>query len=184
MSSIKLDVAIAKEIFGKKIIGRATCAKPPDDGWSVYPDTDPDQWQCWAEVRPVYIKDVCICKKLREKAKKNQTHDDKFWNRAWLQDKKDGRLFKGHFSVCLAVVPPYTADFCEAMGLVHVVGAESFVLRHDRGRWEAIFSSHGPIVGIGTSDPCGKDEHHGGASYAIAKAALLYRRDSRKSQKR
>ena len=135
MSNIKLDRAIAEMVFGKKIIGEVTCVNPPDGCWDAYPGTKPKSWHCRAERRPVFCRDRCRCKSMRRR---------KLWRDEWERDQKKGAIFKGHFSICLGVVLPYSDTLDYALELPKALKPAKFEVTWRNGCWQAVFDDAPP----------------------------------------
>lgn len=159
LKGVDLDETIAREIFGIKVLGRTTCAFPPDDRcWTAYPGSPPpEQWMCHAETRPVFLE-KCHCAFIRNSERKYLRREKKF---------------KGHYGMCLGVVEEYSTDLQKAFGLLEKLKPQAFHLAWNcMNVWSAAFVSKAASDCVSAEKGDASDTET--AATLIARAALSY----------
>lgn len=133
-SGITLNKAIAVEVFRYEILGETTCYFA-EESWSVAPTTDPSDWMCHAEVRPVYV-DRCYCNSNGPDYSSGLGDD--FYKNETVED-RDIRLardfYAGHNTICLTAVDVYDTLPTLAIKIISKLNPRSFVLHFIDGMW-------------------------------------------------
>ena len=135
----RLDVSIAEKVFGRKIIGWARydydygIIHNPDIEWIA----QERETMC---VDPVYVA-KCQCACL-----------DTFYSDQG-SGFVDGRKFFGHYSECMAVVPRYSSDVGEALGLVSDLNdlLTFTITSRPKGYWHVSLNYHNPHLNLNYS---------------------------------
>jgi hypothetical protein len=138
LDPVDIDEALAVEVFKRDILGRTVCTYA-EGSWDAHPDTQKENWGCYAEVRPVYVGH-CACSV-----------------EGWAQYRYPKYPKLGnHENICLEVVLPYSTELDYAMLAIKQVSPCSFTLTFIDDLWIAelhdavsVYTAkvHGELVG-------------------------------------
>lgn len=117
-----IDARVAAEVMGFDLRGRA-CAVHVEGEWSVHPDSDPENWACYAGMEPVY-------KATNHRTQPDRAAHDKYWGkegrdgiseRMWESEVEEWNADQESFGCSrwdLEVVPCYSTDIRDAWEVV------------------------------------------------------------------
>jgi hypothetical protein len=179
---LDLGTAIITEIYKKTIIGSTTAAFV-EGGWSIFPNTDPNKWMCFAGIRPVYVEE-CLCEGelpeqytgeteeefLKRKAKSKfpikrvgPESDERYFKRL------ERETFESHWTTCLQPVGFYDEDIELALEVLTHLKPTAFSLHNIDGEWIAELYDASKVFRGKADGPIDKIDT---AATAICRAAL------------
>lgn len=140
----ELDALIAEHIFNLQVLGISPCIETTDKA-EVWLLNDKVDWGGRAERLPIYLRECRCAERIPE---------DEIWN--------------GHISLCVAVVPRYSADIAAAWLVVEKMKVTHGAWVEFEDTWRADFQ-HGMVGSPHFSKGTGSGDT---APLAICRAAL------------